>query len=314
MKIRNFNLLILVLLTTFTVLVLFACGTSGYTLNTSIEPRGSGKITPSGRTYEPGANLTITAEPASGYRFDYWSGNITGSSNSFALTMDSSKTVIAHFKRQYDLSTSVIPATAGTVIPPSGTYDSNTLVTITAASTSGYRFDYWSGDATGSSDSVNITMDSNKRVTAHFNAFYTLTTSVSPPNYGTITTSPLGAAYDAGTKVTITAKATSGYSFVSWSGNATGSSSSITVTMDGDKTVVAHFQAVPVASGQSLTWLWIVLGVIGGLFVIKLISDSSGEDKVICGGCAHEFTRKEWDEKGLCPRCGHAFCATKPKD
>jgi len=67
---------------------------------------------------------------------------------------------------------------------------------------------------------------------------YMLTTSANPNNSGTV--SPISQQYTEGSKVNITATASSEYSFQSWSG-ATGSSNTIKVVMDSDKTVIANF-------------------------------------------------------------------------
>jgi beta-lactamase superfamily II metal-dependent hydrolase len=58
----------------------------------------------------------------------------------------------------------------GTTNPSVGTYkyDSGTQVTITASPASGWKFDHWSGDASGTSPTIVITMDSDKDVTAYF--------------------------------------------------------------------------------------------------------------------------------------------------
>lgn len=77
---------------------------------------------------------------------------------------------------------------------------------------------------------------------------YTLTTTASPVAGGTIT----GAGtYDSGTVVTLTATAATGYSFTGWSGDATDTSSTITVTMNAAKTVTGNFQAT--ATGGTST-------------------------------------------------------------
>ncbi|RYY84361.1 MAG: T9SS type A sorting domain-containing protein, partial [Chitinophagaceae bacterium] len=122
-------------------------------------------------------------------------------------------------------------------------------VTLTATAAAGYTFTGWSGDASGTSASVSITMDANKNVTANFQAVsptnYTLTTAVSPAGGGSITRSPDAASYASGTNVTLTATPAAGYSFSGWSGDATGSNSSITVTMTANKSVTANFTALP---------------------------------------------------------------------
>jgi uncharacterized repeat protein (TIGR02543 family) len=84
-------------------------------------------------------------------------------------------------------------------------------------------------------------MDSSKAVTATFTelATYTLTTNASPPEGGSI--SPVQPYYTAGQTVTITATANSGYTFDQWSGAATGSGITTTLTMDSNKAVTATF-------------------------------------------------------------------------
>lgn len=231
--------IILVLLLLVLPLLCF-CGKPKYDLVTSVSPSGGGTITPASGTYNDGTNLTITAEPASGYRFDQWSGDAIGTSSTVTLTMDSDKSVTANFIAQYNLTTSASPSGGGT-ITPGGVYDKGSLVTITASPTSGYRFDRWSGDATGTSSTVTLTMDSDKTVTANFIAQYTLTTSASPSTGGTIT--PAGGTYDEGSLVIITANPAVGYRFDHWSGDAIGTSSTVTLTMDSDKSVTAHFEA-----------------------------------------------------------------------
>jgi hypothetical protein len=70
---------------------------------------------------------------------------------------------------------------------------------------------------------------------------FTLTTTISPANAGTVTRSPNSDSYASGTSVTLTAAAKSGYKFDSWSGGASGSTSPVSVTMNADKSVTARF-------------------------------------------------------------------------
>jgi hypothetical protein len=68
----------------------------------------------------------------------------------------------------------------GTTNPTVGTYnyDSGNQVTITASPASGWEFDHWSGDASGTSLTIIITMDSDKDITAHFEHETTITSNV----------------------------------------------------------------------------------------------------------------------------------------
>ncbi len=70
------------------------------------------------------------------------------------------------------LTTSADDADGGTISrdpnPANGRYDEGDDVTLTAVAKEGWKFDGWSGDATGNSESVSIKMDKDKSVTAKF--------------------------------------------------------------------------------------------------------------------------------------------------
>ena len=73
--------------------------------------------------------------------------------------------------------------------------------------------------------------------------FYTLTTGVSPVGGGTLTVSPLKNKYVRFETVVLTATPASGYSFVGWSGDTSGTVSPHTITMTKDMDVTANFLA-----------------------------------------------------------------------
>lgn len=72
---------------------------------------------------------------------------------------------------------------------------------------------------------------------------YTLTTVVSPSGAGYV--SPSGGEYESGDQVTLTASAASGYRFDYWSGSESGTTPTITITMDSNKSLTANFEPVP---------------------------------------------------------------------
>jgi hypothetical protein len=69
-----------------------------YRLTTIVSPSGAGSVSPSGGEYQPGDQITLTANPASGYTFDYWSGDVLRTSSTVTITMDWDKSVTANFK------------------------------------------------------------------------------------------------------------------------------------------------------------------------------------------------------------------------
>lgn len=165
------RLLFVGILLVISVLVVGACGPAQpaqYILSTSVSPSGTGVVRPSSGTYDVGTTVTLYATPASGYRFDHWSGDATGTSSPITVTMDTHKNITAYFKAQYTLSTSVIPPWGGSINPSGGKYDPGTKVTLAATPASDYRFDHWSGDVTATSSPVTFTMDTHKNITAYF--------------------------------------------------------------------------------------------------------------------------------------------------
>ena len=150
-----------------------------YNLNTSVNPIGSGNITASpppncgGGQYTAGAQVQLTANPASGYNFSHWSGDASSSANPITVTMDGNKLVTASFTQPcYSLSTSVSPSGSVSVDPSpncgSDQYTAGTQVQLTANPPPGYNFSHWSGDASGSANPTTVTMDGDKSVTANF--------------------------------------------------------------------------------------------------------------------------------------------------
>ena len=151
------------------ILLLSACGAPTYTLSTSVSPLGTGSVSPSGGQYESGVQVTLTATPASGYAFDCWGGDVSGSSAVIMITMDSDKNVIANFTQiTYDLTIDIVGN--GTTSPPAGvhSYPSGTEVELTGTPDEGWEFSSWSGDITDTSATVTIVMDLDKSVIAHF--------------------------------------------------------------------------------------------------------------------------------------------------
>jgi hypothetical protein len=81
---------------------------------------------------------------------------------------------------------------------------------------------------------------------------YTLTKSVNPGGSGTISLSPSGSTYTAGTTVTLTAIPASGYSFVNWTSDyayLNGSSNNPTIiTVNSNLVIIAIFHESPTYS------------------------------------------------------------------
>jgi uncharacterized repeat protein (TIGR02543 family) len=154
--------------------------------------------------------------------------------------------------RVYALNTNVNPSGTGTIgLSPTGPfYNASATVTVTANPAGGCTFNNWSGDLSGSTSPTTISMTASRSITANFTqSRCTLTLASSPSGAGMITAIPLpdpnDGKYAYGAVVTLTANASSGYTFGTWSGDASGSANPTTVTMNGNKSVTASFNALP---------------------------------------------------------------------
>ncbi len=141
-----------------------------YTL--TINSSSGGYVSPSSGKYPAGTEVTLTAIPDSGYVFDSWSGDISGTSPTLIITMDTDKSIRANFVEwevppvYYTLTINVDGN--GSVNPSGGTYEEGTIITLDAIADAGNEFVAWSGDASGTNSSISITMNSDKSITANF--------------------------------------------------------------------------------------------------------------------------------------------------
>ena len=69
-----------------------------YTLSVSVDPSEAGSVSPPGGRYESGVQVALTASPASGYSFDYWSGSASGTHPTITVIMDTDKSLTANFE------------------------------------------------------------------------------------------------------------------------------------------------------------------------------------------------------------------------
>jgi uncharacterized repeat protein (TIGR02543 family) len=225
---------------------------STFPLSVSVAPPFTGTVgkSPDLPSYAPGSQVTLTATPATGYGFGSWSGDASGSTNPLTVTMDGPKNITANFLG-YPVNVAVSPSGSGTVAksPNQAVYPPGSQVTLTATPATGYAFANWSGDASGSTNPLTITVNGPKSITANFLG-YPVNVAVSPSGSGTVTKSPNQAVYPPGSQVTLAATPAAGYGFANWSGDASGSTSPLTITVDGPKSITGNFTLLPVACGE----------------------------------------------------------------
>ncbi len=146
--------------------------TTQYSLSTSVNLAGGGTVVPSGTSwYNNGLSVSVFARTNPGYSFSGWTGNLSGSTNPGSITMSGPKSIGANFtQNQYTLAVILNPSGSGSVTrsPNKSTYVYGDVVTLTAAPSSGYTFNNWSGDLSATTNPVILKIDGNKTVTANF--------------------------------------------------------------------------------------------------------------------------------------------------
>ncbi|MCK4759098.1 MAG: hypothetical protein KAT69_03570 [Candidatus Aminicenantes bacterium] len=137
----------------------------------TIHTSGQGETVPAEGSYvhNIGTEVSITATPELGHGFTGWSGDASGTSNPLSIILDEDKSITANFVRQYYILT-VSSSDGGTTNPNPGRYDQDpgTEVSITAIPETGYKFNEWSGNVSGTDNPVSINMDSDKLIMANF--------------------------------------------------------------------------------------------------------------------------------------------------
>jgi hypothetical protein len=134
------------------------------------------------------------------------------------------------------------PANGGTT-SGGGTYNSGSLVTVSATANNGYTFSNWTenGNQISNNPNYQFTISGNRTLVANFSTVqFTITLLSSPAAGGTVNG---GGSVTSGATVTVTATANAGYSFTNWTenGNIISTNANYQFTVNGNRTLTANF-------------------------------------------------------------------------
>lgn len=142
---------------------------------------------------------------------------------------------------RHDLTTAVVGQGSVNIGPGVNTYDSGTVVTLSATPAAGWRFLGWDGDCAEGPNPITLTMTAAKSCTARFEPipvpYYKLTVST----VGEGTATPGTNWYIDGSKAVAVATPAAGWFFTGWTGACTGTALTCEVLMTMDKAVTATF-------------------------------------------------------------------------
>lgn len=144
---------------------------ASYSLVVDIEGVGTVLRNPTNSVYPEGSVVTVTAIPSNGWFFARWTRDEGTTSNPLNVLMSSNKSITAVFNPipTYTLTVSTQGMGMISLSPAgSGPFISNSIVTLTATPSAGWVFAGWTGDANGSGNPIEVTMDRNKSVQGIF--------------------------------------------------------------------------------------------------------------------------------------------------
>jgi hypothetical protein len=130
----------------------------------------NGTITPSPNKpdYDHGEVVSLTPQPAPGYQFARWEGDLTGTNRPAQLTMAADRRVVAIFEPiPYQI---LIQATNGVVVkePDTPTHTYGSVLRLTAIPNPGFEFVRWSGSLLRYDNPLLLEVPGNLSLTAEF--------------------------------------------------------------------------------------------------------------------------------------------------
>lgn len=167
-----------------------------------------------GTTHTWSFDTAIDAVPQrEGYIFRGWQADVESAYVDGKISADVSQEVVLTALWDRDCFTVTTESTTGGKTAGDGTYDNGKTATVIATAEEGYIFKGWyeNAELVSTEASYSFTVTSDRTLTAHFAAFYTITTIAR--DGGTVSG---GGQYEPNATATITAEAKDGYYFVGW--------------------------------------------------------------------------------------------------
>ena len=145
----------------------------GFNLTILSAANGNTSPVPGTYPYAEGAAASVQAIPDAGYILNHWllNGTNYGSTNPCTITMNDNyelQPVFVVDPTLYTLTVTIVGEGTVTKNPDQTTYTYGTDVTLTANPAEGYKFNGWSGDASGTQLTTVVEVADNMEVTATF--------------------------------------------------------------------------------------------------------------------------------------------------
>ena len=214
-----------------------------YTLTGSSSGGGTISVSPTNnQPFLANATVTVWAVPASGWTFLRWLGDAAGTNTTNSVLMSRNKSLQAVFGTT--LQTTVAGGGSVLLNPGGGLYPFGTSVQLIGVPQTGYSLLLWGNAASGNQNPLTFFItNANPTVSSLFTALGTgqFALAAVPVGRGKVSLNPQANAYASGANVTLTALPAPGQTFLNWSGDASGSSNPLSVSMSRSRTIYANF-------------------------------------------------------------------------
>ena len=143
----------------------------GRTITVAASPAEGGTVT-GGKVYAVGAQATVTAAPAQGWKFAGWeeNGSIVSAEPEYSFAVNENRTLTARFEKvRYTVTLIASPAEGGTVTG-GGSYVIGSQVAVSATPAQGWKFTGWkeNGAVVCAEPAYSFAAAANRTLTAHF--------------------------------------------------------------------------------------------------------------------------------------------------
>jgi hypothetical protein len=218
-----------------------------FAVNLSTAGGGTVSVLPTAASYRSNTVVTPSAQPAPGWTFLQWLGDASGTNSTMSMrVMNRDLCVDALFGTT--LATTAVGS--GSVIedPAAALYPYGTVVRLTAMPQSGNYFGAWGNAVMSTNNPLLFTVtNANPTVSCAFGSLSAgqVALTVLVDGRGRVTTSPRGNRFPSGQSIRLTATADADQEFLGWTGDATGTTTNLTVALTQSKVITANFTKRP---------------------------------------------------------------------
>lgn len=220
--------------------------TALFSLNVATAGGGGVSLSPPAGPYLAGTVVNATATAASGWQFLRWLGDLENSSATASVTMSRHKSIEAVFGTA--LTVNIVGSGTVNRNPNFALHAAGSVVRLTAMPASGSYFSFWSNPINSAATPTDLAIvDANPVVFAFFSTLDVNESSftVLVDGGGTVSSAPFANRFVNGSTVQLLARPGTGQTFLGWSGNASGASNPLGVTVNAATVITAQFTKLP---------------------------------------------------------------------